>query len=574
VTPYDTDIETTILQAIAQCIGTERFALWFGSEVRFSMDENRLAFEVASPFIQKVLEDDYRASIQHACTAVLGRSYEIAFVVPDPATGAQWQIDLAREARLSTDTRASGSDLVQKKSPARRAEPPEIHRSSDHELLIIPRLSPAKETSRNSQSLAQEGTLPEETTSLFSSFQKEFRAQTAHRASTPSHRSESKTRKKLPPKPVSPFRRECPGDRTERKRTADLSSSNRRVSKKQYASLETFHEGLSNRLAMKAIELAIHFPGKFTPIYLHGPTSVGKTHLLEGLYTTLRKSGRRGHPLYMTSEQFTAEFLQGLQQGAPSFRNKFKDLSALLIDDLQFFLGKSATQGELLRLMDHLLRENVQLVFTGNAPLKELKGLRPELIARIESGMVCGIKPPERTTLLAVFQRMARERHVDIPEDVARFVVSRLNVHARQLSGALNRLLAASMVSGQRISIEMARETLDDMIRHNRRSIRLQDIDQAVRERFELEPKKLQSKSRARYVSHPRMLAMWLARKYTRSALTEIGQYFGNRSHTTVISAQKRVDQWIADNARLNVLESDLCVGDALEHIEHELLAG
>jgi chromosomal replication initiator protein len=560
---YEKDIETTILDTIARRLGPERFALWFGATPHVHLEDERLTFEVASPFIQRLLEDDYHRTIQEACAAALGRTNDVAFV---SASASHPERPFRHTPMEGTSARSSPEEnqLASQKGEG------SLEVVGGSEILAFP---PSRSERKISPKPPSTTTLRNETASLFSSFRNEMQGKTSPE-SVVSPRSESKTRKAIPASPASRRSPSPPPDRTRLEDAPVRRSSSNKTPKKQYASLDTFHEGLSNRLAVKAIELAIHFPGKFTPIYLHGPTSVGKTHLLEGMYATLRKRQGHGHPLYMTSEQFTAEFLQGLQQGAPSFRNKFRGLSALLIDDIQFFLGKSATQGELLRLIDLLLRENVQLVFTGNVPLKELKGLRPELIARMEAGMICGIKPPERSTLLAIFQRMSRERNAEIPDEVARFVVSRLNVHARQLSGALNRLMAASMVSGQKVTLESARETLDDMIRQNRRSIRLEDIDQTVRDRFELEPKKLQSKSRSRSISYPRMLAMWLARKYTRSPLTEIGQYFGNRSHSTVISAQKRVDQWIADNSRLNFLESDLSISEALENLEQELLAG
>ncbi|MGL6194412.1 MAG: DnaA ATPase domain-containing protein [Thermoguttaceae bacterium] len=343
------------------------------------------------------------------------------------------------------------------------------------------------------------------------------------------------------------------------------------VGTRTYATLSTFVEGISNRLARTAAELAIAQPGKMNPIYIHGGTSVGKTHLLEGICSDLRKRKNRKPVLFMTAEQFTTTFIESLRQGAPTFRNKFRGISALLIDDIQFFTGKASTQTELLSIIDTLKNQGVQLVFSGNAPLKELGGLRSELLSRLESGMVCGIESPERETLLMIFRQMVTQREIKVPEEVCRFVASRLNNHARQLSGALNRLHAVHLATRKPITVQMAAETLDDLIRSNRKTIKLTDIDKVVCDTFGLETQSLQSKSRAKVVSQPRMLAMWLARKYTRSALSEIGQFFGDRSHSTVVSAQKKVDKWVNDDVPLSCIDHDSPISELLQKVERLL---
>ena len=185
------------------------------------------------------------------------------------------------------------------------------------------------------------------------------------------------------------------------------------------------------------------------------------------------------------------------------------------------------------------------MIFSADRPLGELTELKSELLTRIESGMVCGIKPAERETLLGIFRQMAAHRGLPIPDEVCRFVVSRFTAHARQLSGALNRLHAAHLATGRPYSIETAAEVLSDLARSRQRTVRLEDIEKTVAEIFRIPTDALRNRSKARQFSQPRMLAMWLARKYTRSALSEIGRYFGNRSHSTVVSAQKRVDSWL-----------------------------
>jgi chromosomal replication initiator protein len=188
--------------------------------------------------------------------------------------------------------------------------------------------------------------------------------------------------------------------------------------------------------------------------------------------------------------------------------------------------------------------------------------------------MVCSIEPPDYQTRLGIAAQMARRLAMKVPDEVLRLVASRFTRHARELSGALCRLQAASAAWGKSITLEMAEKALADMISASSPVVRLADIEKAVCETFGLEPATLQSRSKARRVNHPRMLAMWLARRYTRSALSEIGQYFGRRSHSTVVSAQKRVETWLSDKSTLDLADRTWGVEDAIRHVEECLRAG
>ena len=323
---------------------------------------------------------------------------------------------------------------------------------------------------------------------------------------------------------------------------------------RRFASLSTFHGGLSNRLACSAADLAIHHPGSINPIYIFGPTSVGKTHLLEGIWSAVRKQSSRRLPVYMTAEQFMSSFIESICTGSPqeqnqAFRSRFKGISHLLIDDIQFFTRRAeATQTEFLQLFDMLQSQRVQFVFTGDRPMKDLP-MRSELLCRLESGMVCEIDLPERELSLQICESMARQRELPLEDAVCRMVASRFGVHARQISGALNRLHLLYLTDGKPITVPIAEEALGDLLRLNRRDIRLPDIGKAVCESFGISEETLRSKNRGKHIVTPRMLAMWLARKYTRAALAEIGLYFGNRSHSSVVSALKKIDRQICDDA-------------------------
>jgi len=341
---------------------------------------------------------------------------------------------------------------------------------------------------------------------------------------------------------------------------------NREKFGRRFASLSTFLEGLSNRLACRAADLAIHHPGQINPIYIFGPTSVGKTHLLEGIWSAVRKKSSRRLPLYMTAEQFLSSFVETIRPGSgqdrsQSFRSRFNGISHLLIDDIQLFARAASTQTEFLQVFDMLRSQGIQLVFTGDRPLKELP-LRNELLHRLESGMVCGIELPERDLTLRICENLIRQRELPMEAEVCRLIASRFGVHARQVSGALNRLHAVYLTNREPITVAVAEEALSDLLRLNRRDVRLSDISKIVCETFELSEESLRSKSRVKQIATPRALAMWLARKYTQSALSEIGVYFGNHSHSSVISAQRRIDRKIG---------TDKTIAETIQRIEQAL---
>ncbi len=356
---------------------------------------------------------------------------------------------------------------------------------------------------------------------------------------------------------------------------AQSSRPRRSPTRRAFANLGSFVTGRSNRLARTVAENAVEQPGKMSPLFIHGPTGVGKTHLLEGIWTAARKRSRGIAAIYLSAEQFTSSFLQALRgSGLPSFRQKYRGVEFLIVDDVQFLCGKRCTQVELLYTMNTLLREGRQLVLAADRPLSELAALGPELVSRLSGGMVCQIEPPDYDTRLGILQQMAQQFETVLPQEVQRFVASRLTSHARELSGALCRLQATSQASGKPIDLAMAEESLGEMIRHSSRLVRLPDIEKAICGTFGLEPSSLQSTRKTKGVSQPRMLAMWLARKYTRAALSEIGQYFGRRSHSTVVSAQKRVENWLAAGTSLEMASRSWRIDEAIRQIEQSLLAG
>ena len=236
-------------------------------------------------------------------------------------------------------------------------------------------------------------------------------------------------------------------------------------------------------------------PGKITPLLIHGPTSVGKTHLLEGIWTAVRKAGRGATAVYLSAEQFTSQFLEALRgSGLPSFRRKYRGVRLLILDDLQFLAGKRATQVELLHTIDTLLREGRQLVFAADRPPAELDATScPSWSRGWPAAWSAASSRPTTPRGWGSSGSWRRRLGIELPADVQRFVASRLTGHARELSGAICRLQATSEALRQKITLALAEEALGEMIQQNSRVVRLGDIEKAVCKVFGLEPASLQS---------------------------------------------------------------------------------
>ena len=341
------------------------------------------------------------------------------------------------------------------------------------------------------------------------------------------------------------------------------------------AGLGSFVVGPSNRMAFAAIEIAASRPGEMSPLVIHGPSGVGKSHLLEGICGRFRDLHPGATTLLLSAEQFTTSFLQSLHgSGLPGFRRGCRNADLLVIDDLQFFAGKRATLMEVQQTVDALHRQGRQMVFASDRDLAALDGLGPDLLTRLRGGMIARIEPPDYDVRRGIVAGVAATRGVSLPDEVIHYVATHMTRHARELIGALNRLEATSHMLGLPVTPGMAEEALADLVRSSARSVRLADIERAVCSAFGIESGSLQSSRRARTVNHPRMLAMFLARRHTTSALTEIGSYFGRRSHSTVISAQKTVGEWVAKRSRIVLADTTWDVEEAIRRVEDVLRAG
>ncbi len=542
MTKDDREIVSALRAALAGKVGQDRFDLWFGATTRLDYDGCALLIGAPSRFFLEWIRTNFRRYIEEACRELLGKCPPLKFHLDDDGDSApSIAVVSPPPSDISDDNAARPVSAGENDAAA----PP---RPAASDLERGPRRTPQMSATTHNSPLEKCATA-----GLSSSAGRNPRNFTAGQASSGTHTSE----------------------RQLNQHAAKPETSHPNGTRRRFAGLDSFVVGDANRLAATSARMVVRTPGQLTPLMFHGPTSVGKTHLLEGIWSAARRSHLRTSTLYLSAEQFTSYFLEALRgSGLPSFRRKYRGVGLLIIDDLQFFVGKRATQVELLHTIDGFLREGRQLVFAADRSPAELPELGPELTTRLSSGLVCGIEPPDYATRLGIVAQMARRMKIALPVEVQQYVASRLTSHARELSGALCRLQATGEALGRPISLALAEEALADLVRNSARVVRLPDIEKAVCEVFGLDPSSLQDGGRGKRVSHPRMLAMWLARKHTRAALSEIGHYFGRRSHSTVVSAQKRVDAWMASGSPLDLAERRWPVDDAIRQVECRLSVG
>lgn len=339
--------------------------------------------------------------------------------------------------------------------------------------------------------------------------------------------------------------------------------------------LEEFVVGACNRVAHASALSVIEMPGEGgNPLVLHGPVGTGKTHLLEGVYAGLRRGRPDWRVLFVTAEDFTNRFVQAMRLAKlAGFRKHFRECDALLVDDLHFLATKKATQEEFLHTFDALQADGKQVVVTCDCHPRLADDFAPELADRLLGGAVWGVAPPDGDTRLDILKaKSGRTPDALIAEEVLRYLAGQLRGNVRELEGALHSLRHYARVTGRPVNVALAREALGDLLRHAVRVVQLADVDAAVCRALRLPSGALQSKQRVWAVSHPRMLAMFLARKHTSAAYSEIGHYFGGRNHSTAVAAEKKVRGWLQANGELSLGERTYRIREVIELVERDLL--
>jgi len=315
---------------------------------------------------------------------------------------------------------------------------------------------------------------------------------------------------------------------------------------------DNFVVGSSNHFANAAAVAVADAPGKnFNPFFLHGSVGLGKTHLLQAVCHQILRQQPESNILYLSSEFFINQFIASLEgNDLSSFRNRYRNVDVILVDDIHLLANKERTQEEFFHTFNTIYNLGHQIVLSSDAPPKEIPTLQERLVSRFKMGLVAEIAPPDFETRVNILKRKARLRGHELMDDVAQLLAEHVSTNIRELEGAVIRLIGYASLLDKTISLDLAREVILDNRGPRKTVITIQDIVSAVTQYFNVKLSDLQSKRRNHSIAFPRQVCMFLARDKTNLSLEEIGGYFGGRDHTTVIYATEKIKKAIVQDKR------------------------
>jgi chromosomal replication initiator protein len=308
---------------------------------------------------------------------------------------------------------------------------------------------------------------------------------------------------------------------------------------------ENFVVGKPNELAYAASRrVAESTTVPFNPLFLYGGVGLGKTHLMHAIAQHILKRRPDRRVIYLTAEKFMYQFVRALRhKDIMAFKELFRSVEVLMIDDVQFISGKDSTQEEFFHTFNALVDQNRQVVISADKSPSDLEGIEERMKSRLGWGLVADIHPTTYELRLGILQAKAEQLEVEIPPKVIEFLAHKITSNVRELEGALNRIVAHATLVGRAITLEATQEVLHDLLRANDRRVTIEEIQKRVAEHFNIRLSDMHSARRARAVARPRQVAMYLAKQLTSRSLPEIGRKFGGRDHTTVMHAVRKVDE-------------------------------
>ena len=328
---------------------------------------------------------------------------------------------------------------------------------------------------------------------------------------------------------------------------------------------DTFVIGSGNRFAHAASLAVAEAPAKaYNPLFIYGGVGLGKTHLMHAIGHYVLSLNPNAKVVYLSSEKFTNEFINSIRDNtAEEFRNKYRSVDILLIDDIQFLAGKESTQEEFFHTFNTLHEESKQIVISSDRPPKEIPTLEERLRSRFEWGLITDITPPDLETRIAILRKKAKADGLDIPNEVMLYIANQIDSNIRELEGALIRVVAYSSLVNKDINADLAAEALKSIIPSSKpKIITIPDIQRVVGEHYHIKLEDFKAKKRTKSIAYPRQIAMYLSRELTDLSLPKIGEEFGGRDHTTVIHAHEKI---------ANLLQTDTQLQRELKDIHEEL---
>ena len=324
---------------------------------------------------------------------------------------------------------------------------------------------------------------------------------------------------------------------------------------------ESFVVGSCNQFAHAASLAVAEAPGRtYNPLYLYGGVGLGKTHLMHACGHAIKSRNQHLKLCYISSERFMNDLINAIRYDkTQSFREKYRSVDVLLIDDVQFMAGKERTQEEFFHTFNALYDQQKQIVISSDCPPREIPTLEERLHSRFEWGLIADIEPPDLETKIAILKRKGDLIGVTIPNDVAMFIAGRVKSNVRELEGSLVRLIAISSLRGEPISKTLAQDAIRNFAKEEEAGVvTIQQIQKLVAQTYKLTSEELVSKNNARNISHPRQVAMYLCKHLTKHSYPEIGRAFGGKHHTTVMHSVEKIETLVATDETLQRLISEL----------------
>lgn len=354
----------------------------------------------------------------------------------------------------------------------------------------------------------------------------------------------------LTPEPTQ----QAPAPRQEDNRGGSTSTAQQRLNAR--FSFDNFVIGPSNRFAFAACQAVAESPAKsYNPLFLYSQVGLGKTHLMQSVAQEIKKRHPHLKYTYLSSEMFTNELISAIQhRSTAQFREKYRNIDVLLIDDIQFIAGKESTQEEFFHTFNALHNSHKQIIISSDRPPREIANLEERLTSRFAWGLVADIQPPDFETRVAILKKKLEREPVSVPDDVITFIASEIKTNIRELEGALIRVVAYSLLEERPVSLEIAKSVLKDMVKETLKIINVGLIQKTVADFYDLSVTELKSKRRSKNIIIPRQICMYLTRQLTALSLPEIGAAFGGKDHTTVLHSYKKIETVLKTDKEMNTI--------------------
>ncbi|MFB6098473.1 MAG: chromosomal replication initiator protein DnaA [Salinibacter sp.] len=500
------------LDIVRDNVSEQSYKTWFEPLEAQSLDEEddlrKLTIQLPSRFYYEWLEEHYFSLLRKTVTRVLGPNGRLFYDVvieqddsDDPERGASMQLP----ARPSTTEEPSPEAPEESSSPSSSSPDHSSPSPEEAESPSSPSESSPSQEPPSPQPSVPEGSSPEPA------------------AEEPQDES-----------PVNPFA--IPGLQ-DTEVDSQLNDS---------YTFEQFIRGDCNRLARSAARSIAREPGgtSFNPFLVYGGVGLGKTHLIQAIGNYVQEHWSSKTVLYVSSERFTTEFVQSIQENRISeFSSFYRQVDVLIVDDVQFFSGKEKTQEEFFHIFNSLRQAGKQIVLSADRPPREIDGIEERLLSRFQWGLSADLKPPGLDTRIAILERKVEDEGIELDDEIIAFIARSIESNIRELEGALIRLLAHATLHQRDIDLDLTKEVLRDLVQEQEATLTIEDIQRVVCEHLDIPEDQILGKTRKRNVVRARQIAMHFVKKHTEHSLKDIGLHFGGRDHSTVIHAINTVDE-------------------------------